>query len=552
MTEFEQYFGGILDGKIVACDKMKRVSDLLMEQFMNPSEFHFDYDTAKRHTDFIERFCKQPSGAIGTPLNLQLFQKARMQALFGFLDDNDIRQYNECLIIEGRKNGKTTECGSIELDMLVNDQEGSPQIYNVATMLDQAKLGFNAAHKMVKQSPFLNKHIKKRASDLYFAYNFGYIKALASNANSLDGLDTHCGVIDELAAIKNRDIYDLVKQSMGGRRQPLLFCITTNGFVREGIFDSQYNYASDLLYGRLSEPNKRFLPFIYELDAIEEWDKEEAWIKANPGLGTIKSYDYLRQMVQKAKDDPSFKPTVMVKDFNMKQTSESAWLRFEDLNNEEKIEESFNYCIGGFDAADTTDLNAAVAIMQKPNDDRIYVKSMFWIPQSVIDEQNLSGNRRERDSVPYSLWIEQGYMRTCEGNKCDKHIFLDWFRELREKEDMYTLFIGYDPWHIDDTLLREFKAEFGEQSMLPVRQGTITLSQPMKDIAADFKAHRIVYDDNPILRWNLINTQTKVDVNGNIQPVKGLDSRKRIDGVVATLCAYKVLQDKKDSYINLN
>lgn len=143
-------------------------------------------------------------------------------------------------------------------------------------------------------------------------------------------------------------------------------------------------------------------------------------------------------------------------------------------------------------------------------------------------------------------------MRTCEGNKCDKHIFLDWFRELREKEDMYTLFIGYDPWHIDDTLLREFKAEFGEQSMIPVRQGTITLSQPMKDIAADFKAHRIVYDDNPILRWNLINTQTKVDVNGNIQPVKGLDSRKRIDGVVATLCAYKVLQDKKDSYINLN
>lgn len=551
MTEFEQYFGGILDGKIVACDKMKRVADRLITDFQNPNEFHFDYDIAKRHTTFIEKFCKQPSGTIGQPLKLQLFQKARLQALFGMVDDNNLRQYNECLIIEGRKNGKTTETAAVELDMLINDKEGSPQIYNIATMLDQAKLGFNACHKMVKQSPLLNKHIRKRASDLYCGINFGYIKALASNANSLDGLDVHCGVIDELAAIKNRDIYDLVKQAMGARIQPLLFCITTNGFIREGIFDAQYQYASDIIYGRVD--NKRFLPFIYELDSLEEWDKEDCWIKANPGLGTIKSVEYLRQMVQKAKDDPSFKPTVMVKDFNMKQTAESAWLRQEDIENDETTEGiKFDYCIGGFDAADTTDLNAAVAIMKRPNDENIYVKPMFWIPQSVIDEMDRNGDRKERDNVPYRLWIEQGYMRTCPGNKCDKHIFLDWFRELREENDMYTLFIGYDPWHIDDSLLREFKSEFGQNSMIPVRQGTLTLSQPMKDMEADFKAHRFVYDNNPVLRWCLINTEVKTDVNGNIQPVKGLDRRNRIDGTVALICGYKVLNDKMDSYINLN
>lgn len=216
------------------------------------------------------------------------------------------------LIVEGRKNGKTTETAAIETDMLVNDGEGAPQIYNIATMLDQAKLGFNACHKMVQQSPLLAKHIKKRASDLYFCHNFGFIKALASNTNSLDGLDVHCAVIDELAAIKNRDIYDLIKQAMGARTQPLLFCITTNGFIREGIFDKQYEYAAGVLRGEIK--NDRFLPFIYELDDLDEWDKEECWIKANPGLGTIKSVEYLREMVQKAKDDPSFKPTVMVKD----------------------------------------------------------------------------------------------------------------------------------------------------------------------------------------------------------------------------------------------
>lgn len=551
MTEFELYFGGIVDGRITACEKMKRISDMLLNQYASPQEFHFDYEIAKKHVDFIERFCKQPTGRIGTSLELQLFQKARLQAIFGFVDDNDLRQYNECLIVEGRKNGKTTETAAIEIDMLVNDGEGSPQIYNIATQREQAMLGFNAAHKMIKQSPLLSKHVKKRASDLYFALNFGFIKALASNTNSLDGLDVHCATIDELAAIKNRDLYDLVKQAMGARQQPLLFTITTNGFVRGGIFDSQYEYAKNILEGKAE--NKRFLPFIYELDSIDEWDKEEAWEKANPGIDTIKSRDYLRQMVQKAKDDPSFKPTVLVKDFNMKQTAESAWLRFEDLNNEETFDISqYGYCIGGFDAADSVDLNAAVAIFQKPDDDKICVKSMFWIPQSVIDELDKSGNRKERDNAPYKLWIEQGFMRTCEGNRCDKRIFLEWFRELREENDIYTSFIGYDPWHISDDLIREFQAEFGKNAMIPVRQGTLTLSDPMKNLAADFKAKRIVYDNNPIMKWCLINTEVKTDINGNIQPVKGLDSRKRIDGVAALLDAYKVLQDKRDQYVNLN
>ena len=551
MTEFELYFGSIVDGRITACEKMKRVADMLLEQYASPQEFHFDYDIAKKHTDFIEKFCKQPTGKIGTPLKLELFQKARMQAVFGFVDDNNLRQYNECLIIEGRKNGKTTETAAVEIDMLVNDGEGSPQIYNIATQREQAMLGFNAAYKMIKQSPLLSKHVKKRASDLYFGVNFGFIKALASNTNSLDGLDVHCATIDELAAIKNRDLYDLVKQAMGARNQPLLFTITTNGFVRGSIFDAQYDYAKNILEGKAE--NKRFLPFIYELDSLDEWDKEECWEKANPGLGTIKSRDYLRQMVQKAKDDPSFKPTVLVKDFNMKQTAESAWLRYEDLNNEEKFDISkFGYCIGGFDAADSVDLNAAVAVFQRPDDENVYVKSMFWIPQSVIDELDKTGNRKERDNAPYKLWIDQGYMRTCEGNRCDKRIFLDWFRELRDQHDIYTSFIGYDPWHVSDDLIREFTAEFGKNAMIPVRQGTITLSDPMKNLAADFKAKRIIYDNNPIMKWCLINTEVKTDINGNIQPVKGLDSRKRIDGVAALIDAYKVLQDKRDQYVNLN
>ncbi len=545
MTDFEKYFTGILNGEITACEKMKRVSERLLNNFANPHKYHFDAEIAERHIAFISQFCKLPTGKIGTPLKLELFQRARLQALFGFVDDSDLRQYNECLIIEGRKNGKTTETAAVEIDMLVNDGEGSPQIYNIATMLDQAKLGFNAAHKMIKQSPDLRKHIKKRASDLYFNYNLGFIKALASNSNSLDGLDVHCAVIDELAAIKNRDIYDLIKQAMGARMQPLLFCITTNGFIRNGIFDSQYEYASDIIDGKAE--NERFLPFIYELDDFSEWDKEECWQKANPGLGTIKSIDYLREMVQKAKDDESFKPTVLVKDFNLKQNKAEAWLPWTVLDNAEKIPDyHFKYGIGGMDAADSVDLNAAKCICRRRDDPKIYVKSMYWLPEAVIEKWEGEGKRQGRDNVPYKLWIEQGLMRTCPGTRVDKKVFLEWFLELQENEDIYTQYIGYDPWHIDDSLLRDFKSAFGERAMIPIRQGVYTLSQPMKELKAELSEKLICYDNNPIDKWCLANLNIKTDINGNIQPVKGMDGRQRIDGAMALLDAYIVYLNKKD------
>jgi phage terminase large subunit-like protein len=550
MTFLEEYFTALLDGRIKACDKMKRVSQRLLDNLYQPEAFHFDEEIANSHIDFIERFCKVPAGDIGQPLKLELFQKARLQAVYGFVDDNDMRQYNEVLIIEGRKNGKTTECAAVEIDLVMNDGEGAPEVYNIATKYEQAMKGFTAANNMRKQSAMISKHLKKRAADMYCHYNMGTIKAMASNVKSLDSLDSHGVIIDELAAITNRDIYDLMKQSMGARQQPLLFCITTNGFVRNGIFDAQYDYADRLLKNEIENP--RFLPFIYELDNIDEMWDEECWIKANPGLETIKKREFLREMVAKAKVDATFLPTVLVKDFNIPQTSESAWMRYEELNNEETFHIQFDYGIGGFDAADSIDLNAAKVVCMRPGDSKLYVRSMYWIPETVIEKYEAMGNRRERDRAPYSLWVQQGYMRTCPGGKCDKRIFLEWFKELREEEDLFFYAIGYDPWHIDDSLLREFKSEFGENCMIPVRQGTKSLSTPMKDLKAEFTEHNVVYNNNPIDKWCLINTEVKTDINGNIQPVKSADATQRIDGTIALINAYKVLCDKKDAYIGLN
>lgn len=548
MSALEQYAAAILDGKIKACRRIKQMYEKLLYRYYNPGQWHFDQEIADRHIVFMERFCRQPES--GQPLRFELFQRAKLEAIFGFVDDCNLRQYQECLTIEGRKNGKTTEMAAVEIDLLANDGEGSPQVYNVATKRDQAMLGFNAVHSMIKRSSDLSGILRKRVSDIYFPYNLGFIRALAANSNGLDGLNAHGVIIDELAAIKNRDLYDLMKQSMSARSQPLLFAITTNGFVRDNIFDAQYEYACGVLDGTIED--ERFAAFIYELDDPDEWLDESCWIKANPGLGTIKKYDFLKRCVQKAKDDPSFMPTVKTKDFNLKETGASSWLRWEELNNDTTFDMKFDYCVGGFDAADTTDLNAAKALMMRPDDPNIYVKSMYWIPETVLEQVSKTGSRRERDNMPYDLWVKQGLMRVWEGNKVDKACFLQWFMELREKEDLYTMFIGFDPWHIDDTLLAAFKSEFGPNAMIPVRQGIYTLSDPMKQLRADLQAKRVIYGGNPIDKMCLANTEIKADINGNIQPIKGLDPRKRIDGTVALINGYKVLKDKYDQFVNLN
>ena len=437
---------------------------------------------------------------------------------------------NGALTEEGRKNGKTTEMAGVSIDLLVNDREGAPEIYFIATARDQAKKGFDEAVRMVRQSSDLNDNILKRQTDLYFSANEGIIKPLASNTNSLDG-------------------YDLMKQSMSSRRNPLLFCITTNGFVRHGIYDAQHDYAVRVLDGMIED--EHFLPFLYGLDDRDEWADESAWIKANPGYGTIKQKSFLMSMVEKARVDETFRPTVLVKDFNVTENSSSAWLTWDEVDNDATTDLKFRYCVGGFDAADSVDLNAAKALMIRKDDPNIYVKSMYWLPESVLEQTGKTGSRHERDSVPYELWVKQGLLRTCPGNKCEKSIFLDWFCELRE-QGLYTLYIGYDPWHIDDTLLSKFKGEFGKRSMVPIRQGAATLSEPMKSLKADLGAHKIIYDNNPIDKWCLMNTELRADINGNIQPVKAMDKKKRIDGTIALLCGYKVLSDHTDDLRNLN
>ena len=551
-----EYFGGVLDGSITACRKIKQVAAKILRDMDNKDPlypYHFREEYASKHVNFIERFCRLPSGKLGHAFKLELFQLAILSVIFGFVDAEGLRQYREVLWVMGRKNGKTALASGIEIDLQVNDDEGAPEVYNVATAHDQAAKGFNNAWRMIKTSPALSKHIRKRVSDLYCDLNMGTIKALSANTNHLDGLDVSGAIIDELAAMRNRDLYDLTIQGTSARRQPLVLEITTNGFVRAGIFDAQYQYAAKWLDGQATGVDaERFIAFIYELDERDEWEHEPAWVKANPGLGTIKSLPALRKNVSKAKNDPTFLPTLLVKDFNLIDNQSQAWLTWSEIHNDATFDPSdgFTYAILGVDASDTTDLTAACLLMQRPNDPHIYALHMAWIPQRALEQAEREGRRGGRDGVPYDAWIANGYLRTFPTPIIDKRVVLDWVAEVQQKYGIYAVACGYDPWHMRDVpTVEAYEGYFGADYFRRVVQGAQTLSMPMKELRALYRENRIVDNANPIAEWCRSNVAVRSDANGNIAPdKKNQDPRNRIDAWAAECDAFVVLKDMADEY----
>ncbi len=551
--ECVEYLNGVLSGRIIACKRVKQLAEMILPRIEKGyKQWHFDIEKADRVVQFIERFCVLPES--GKPFILEPFQKAIVQIAYGFVDDDGNRQFQEILVIIGRKNGKTQLGAALGLYALVADGEGAPQVYCTATAKAQASLAYGVVLKMVKRSRELSSALRKgtvpdRGEDgIIFDRNDGYITVLTSQTRHLDGLNVSFCLFDELAATTNRDQYDLIKQALGARKQPMIWEITTNGFERENLFDDQYDYACGILDGAIEDD--RVLPFIYELDDRSEWTDDRCWIKANPGLGTIKSWEYMNDAVNKGMQDPSFLPTLMTKDFNMPESRASAWLTFDEATNEATFDISemgFRYGIAGFDASDTTDLSAAKMLMMRPDDPCIYELSMYWLPEDALNKD--SGYRRERDDVPYRIWEEKGLLRTVPGNTVPKRVFIDWLEEVKQNYDVYTFAIGYDPWHVIGTDEEQLVQYVGKDRCFPVRQGPKTLSQPMKQLRAQFSGDLVNSNHNPIDEWCRMNVSVKTDVNANIQPVKmGGKAQNRIDGFMAELCGYIAYMQVKDEY----
>lgn len=563
MTYIEEYYNFLVKNPDKACHKVlvtykKLVDDIkkpkqvsFFNEIIEENETHtyiFDEKKGNKPINFIEKYCRHSKGKwAGQPVKLELFQKAFIQALFGFIDkDTEIRKYKKGALFIGRKNGKSTMDSGLANFMLTKDGEGGAEIYSVATKRDQAKVVWDEAKRMIKKSPALTKRIRCLVGGIFYDETESFLKALASDSNSLDGLNAHFVICDEVHAWKDKNLLDVMYDSMSAREQPMLLETSTMGTVRESVFDNEYEYFSDIIKGYEGKgeiKDETVLPVIYELDNPNEWQDEKKWYKANPGLGTIKNIKDLRDKVNRAKNNPIELVNLLCKDFNIRQNEQDKWITFDIANNEEKynIEDLFDtYAIGGVDLSSTTDLTCSTLLIIKHN--KKYVIQQYFIPSERLEF------KIKDDKIPYDKWEKRGLVTVCEGAKVNYSDVTQWFLRMNEEYQISTLWVGYDPWNTQ-YWVEEMK-EYGFE-MVEVRQGAKTMSNPMKQLEADLIEKNVNYNNNPILKWCLCNTSVKRDENDNIRPVKGQKQRARIDGTVSLIIAYCVLFEKMNDYLAL-
>jgi len=546
----KEYNRQLQKGEVVACKEIKSIYRRMVKEMDCKDDsfpFWFSEETGQYAIDFIEGFCKHYQGDhAGELVKLELFQKAFIQCLFGWLEkDTNRRRFREYFFEVARKHGKSFLSGCIAVYMMAADGEQGAEVYSAATKLDQAKIIYNVAKNIVDQNEDLRALIKSTREGLSFKMTRSIMKPLPNESKSLDGLNIHFAALDEIHEQKDRNMYDVLRQGMKARKQPLIGCITTSGFRREGLYDNLHDYAADVALGTVKDD--RMFPVIYKLDAVDEWQDPKCWMKANPGLGTIKSYVQLADDVERARNDASYLPTLLVKDFDMKQNEVTAWMPLDAAMNEELIDIEYishSYAIGGCDLSATTDLTCATLLIQKPGDTKIYVLQKYFLPQARVDALE---NTQSKEA-PYKLWAEKGWLEINEGAQVNYSNVTKWFTEMVTKYDIRPLWVCYDR-ALSGYWVPEMEA-YGFE-MEKTAQGPFTWSQPMKLMGAAFSEHRVVYNNNPMLRWCLLNTakkSTNADGIETIQPVK-IQQNRRIDGMVSLLNAWVGYTKHYDEYL---
>ena len=544
MSFFLSYLDEINSGRIIAGQELKSVLNGLKSDLDNPRYF-YDEKPGQLRIEFIEKFCKHTKSPFnGQPFLLELWEKAFLEVAYGFkMSETGLRRFNEALLLIARKNGKTTFIAGIDLAEFFLSSGGT-DIVCASNTNDQASILFEEINNMREQSKALSneKRSKKNIFYIYSPKNKNKIKKLSAQSRNKDGYNIEVGCIDEVHEMTDSKVYDAIKQSQSTKKEPLIFIITTEGTTVDGFLDNKLAYVRKMIKGEIQD--ERILPWLYTQDNIDEiFTDPSSWQKSNPSLGTIKMKSYFDDIMNKARNDMATKVTMLCKDFNIKQIDSGSWLTFNELNNTETYDISFlegSYAIGGVDLSSTTDLTAAVLLVMK--DGKNYVIPHFFMPADLVQK------RVEEDKIPYDIWVKRGLITLTQGNQNDFSKVTEWFIKMVRVHNIRPLWVGYDPWNSQYWVKEMEEAGF---NMEKIRQGIYTLSEPMKQLEGDLKNKKVIYNNNPILKWCFANTQAKVDLNGNIQPSKLNSKLKRIDGCVALIIAYAVLTRYKTDYENM-
>ena len=530
-----QYIDDILSGKILACKKVKQAVQRHVNDIKKAEEgsfpYYFDHKKAQQAICFFGQLVHTKGKLAGQKLKTEPWQQFIIAEIYGWRRiDNNKRRFRRAYIQVARKNGKSFLASGVALYDLLT--EPGAEVVSAATKKDQAKIVFDDAKKTVQYSPDLKKYIKPLAHSL--TCGDGSMKPLASDSNTLDGLNPSCAIIDEYHAHKTDELLAVIETGMRARSQPLMFIITTAGNDKNVPCYEEYEKVGKLLSGAKGYENEEYFCIIYELEKGDDWKNEKNWYKANPNLGVSVEIDSMRfafkNALQKTTDEAAFR----TKNLNEWLNVAEVWINDRQWSKCIKRFAEKNLlglrCWGGIDLSKRLDFTALTWYFEVKNGKR-YAKHYFFIPEGQIDA------KMRQDSYLIRQWIKQGYIIATPGETQDFSYMLNIIREDSKKYDIQE--IAYDR-NLAEYLIQDLEAEF---TCVEFSQSIIGMSEPSKAWEQAI-TEGIIIDNNPVMAWMVSCATVKPDANGNIKPIKPDVNKtsKRIDGVITSIMANNRLE----------
>lgn len=558
-----EYIARCKSGEMVIGHELMLQLDILLEHFKDP-DIKVEFEEAHRRIKFIETKCKHSEAPFaGKPFILGLFQKAFIEAIYIFKIYDDelgrwVRLHQDVLFLVARKCGKTPLVSAICLAEFFCGPMGL-KILCSSNDYEQADLMFQAINAMREESPALEKVTRKNIKGIFFGNpkkpkksgkfsyrNKGNIRKISAKTGAKEGRNIAAAAVDEVHELKDNSSIMPTRQALSTQDEPLYFELTTDGFINDGYLDERLREARQVLAGELER--RRWLIWLYTQDTETEiWQDERTWLKSNPGLGVIKKWSFLRQMVEEARTSKSTRAFVLAKDFNIKQNNASAWLMPEDIENTETFDlEDFRHCfaIGATDLAKSGDLASARILLMKSGSPKKYFHQQYFIPESKLE------TLPKEDLSKFKDWIRQGFITVSPGNENDFRLVTAWYVRLYKDYGIRIYKTGYDKWSAI-YWVKEMEDDYGFECKR-VAQEFGSMSEPMKLVEADLKSKLIVYNNNPVDRWCLENTAFNINNKQEIIPtkIKGKEDKK-IDGAVTMIIAYRVYIDNRSEFLQL-
>jgi phage terminase large subunit-like protein len=491
----------------------------------SPTEFWYDEAAANRAVDFFSKCLTHSKGEwAGKPLHLDPWQADQIiRPLFGWKRKDGTRKYRTAFIMIPRKAGKSTLAAGIANILLFADGEPGAEVYSAAADREQAGIVFEMAKGMIDASEALRSRSTSYKRSIVVPSTGSSYKVLSSDAYTKHGLSAHGIVIDEVHALPNRELWDVLTTSTGARRQPLTVAITTAGYDRHSLCYELYDYAVKVRDGIIVDD--AFLPVIFEADKDDDWTLPATWRKAHPGLGVSVKEEYFAAECAKAQQLPGYENTFKRLLLNIWTEQNTRWLPMEtwDQCNEEMPDLAGRLCFAGLDLATTTDI--AALVLAFPIGGKVHLLPFFFVPEEGIKR------RSDRDRVPYVDWVRQGHIIATEGNVIDYDVIRAKVNALSEKYQIKE--IAIDRWNATQ-LSTQLTGDGFE--MIGFGQGFASMSGPTKELERRVISKEVNHAGNPVLRWMASNVSIKQDPAGNMKPDKGR-STERIDGIVAALMA---------------